>query len=302
MMAYSAVRVPWGARFAMIATDGTGLRFLSDHELGGFPRVSPDGGRLAHTRVEPRRENPDVWVEDLQRGTRLRLTTSADHDLMPVWSPDGREVAYRSGTLQRATIGFAAADGTGVLRSMPCPKDSCEPSDWSPDGRYLVVTVQGRDVWAIPLTAGDAPYPLLAESFTERDARVSPDGKWLAYVSDESGQAEVSVRSMAGRSQRRFVVSSGGGDQPAWRHDGAELFLATRQGQLQSVTVHPDSQGGLVFGTQITRKVPVLGERHWGTTYDVSADGRRVYFPHPETGQAPRAFGAVLNWGALVRP
>jgi dipeptidyl aminopeptidase/acylaminoacyl peptidase len=185
---------------------------------------------------------------------------------------------------------------------MSCPQDACEPSDWSPDGRYLVVTVQRRDIWAIPLTAGDPPYPLLAESFTERDARVSPDGKWLAYVSDESGQAEVSVRSVGGGAQRRFVVSSDGGDQPAWRHDGSELFYATRQGQLQSVTVQSDTQRGLVFGAPVRLKIPVLGERHWGTTYDVSTDGRRVYFPHPETEQAPREFGVVMNWSALLRP
>jgi Tol biopolymer transport system component len=276
------------------------LQLLSDRELGGFPRISPDGGRLARTRVELLRENSDIWVDDLRRGSRLRLTTSVDHDVMPVWSPDGRQVAYRSGTHPRPTIGFAAADGTGVTRTLACPQLPCEPSDWSPDGTYLVVTVAGRDVWTVPLQPGSTPRPLLAEAFTERDARVSPDGRWLAYVSDESGRPEVSVRSLVGPPQR-FVISSGGGDQPVWRHDGRELLFATGGGRLRAVAVSPKPQGGLAFSAATPLNVPPLGERHWGTTYDVSVDGRRVYFPDATAGQPPREFGVILNWSALLK-
>jgi Tol biopolymer transport system component len=138
------------------------------------------------------------------------LTTSADLDVMPVWSPDGTQVAYRAGTLDKPTIGFAASDGSGVKRMMACPKSPCEPSDWSPDGGFLVLTVGGTDVWTMPVGSEGQARPLLAESFTERDARISPDGRWLAYVSDETGRPEVSVRRLTGPA-RRFVVSSGGG-------------------------------------------------------------------------------------------
>ena len=300
VLAYSAVMVPWGSRFACIGRDGADLQLLSEPELGGFPRISPDGGRLARAIVDPLRGNPDIWLHDLQRGTRLRLTTSADFDVMPVWAPDGREVAYRSGTFNESTIGFAAADGTGVTRMRACPQLPCEPSDWSPDGSYLIVTVRGRDIWTVPLEPGARPQPLLAEAFTERDARISPDGRWLAYVSDESGRPEVSIRSLVGPA-RRFVVSSGGGDQPVWRHDGRELFFAVAEGQLQSVSVRSDAQNGLVFGVATRLNVPPLGERHWGTTYDVSADGRRVYFRHSGDDLPPREFGVIMNWSALLK-
>jgi Tol biopolymer transport system component len=300
VLAYSAVRVPWGSRFSSIRRDGSDLQVISRYDLGGFPRISPDGGRLARARVDPLRGNPDIWLDDLQRGTQLRLTTSADFDVMPVWSPDGREVAYRSGTLNESTIGFAAADGTGLTRTLSCPQLPCEPSDWSPDGTYLVVTVRGRDIWTVPLQPGASPQPLLAEAFTERDARISPDGRWLAYVSDESGRPEISVRSLQGPA-RRFVVSSGGGDQPVWRLDGAELFFAAAEGRVYSVSVRSDAQGGLEFGAATTLNVPPLGERHWGTTYDVSADGRRVYFPHSGDERAPGEFGVVMNWSSLLR-
>ena len=300
VLAYSAVMVPWGSRSASIGRDGTDLQLSSKPALAGFPRISPDGGRLARAIVDPARGNPDIWVEDLRRGTHLRLTTSADFDVMPVWAPDGREVAYRSGTFNESTIGFAATDGTGVTRTLACPQLPCEPSDWSPDGSYLVVTVRGRDVWTVPLKTGGSPQPLLAEAFTERDARISPDGRWLAYVSDESGRPEISVRSLVGPA-RRFVVSSGGGDQPVWRHDGAELFFAVTGGRIQSVSVRADAQNGLAFGVPTRLNVPPLGERHWGTTYDVSGDGRRVYFPYAVAERPPREFGVIMNWSALLK-
>jgi serine/threonine protein kinase/Tol biopolymer transport system component len=300
VLAYSSVRVPWGARFASIGRDGSDLQFLSESELAGFPRISPDGGRLVRAIVDPLRANPDIWVYDLQRSTRLRVTTSGDFDVVPVWAPDGREVAYRSGTFNEPTIGFAAADGTGVTRTLACPQLPCEPSDWSPDGSYLIVTVRGRDIWTVPLKHGARPQPLLAEAFTERDARISPDGRWLAYVSDESGRPEISVRSLVGAA-RRFVVSSGGGDQPVWRHDGAELFFAVTNGQLQSVSLRPDAQNGLVFGVARRLNVPPLGDRHWGTTYDVSADGRRFYFRRAADDRPPRELGVVMNWSALLK-
>jgi len=118
---------------------------------------------LARARVDVLRGNPDIWLDDLRRGTRLRLTTSADLDVMPVWSRDGREIAYRSGTVHETTIGFAASDGTGVTRTLACPQQPCEPSDWSPDGRYLVVTAGGSDIWTVPVERGATPQKLLGD-------------------------------------------------------------------------------------------------------------------------------------------
>jgi hypothetical protein len=107
------------------------------------------------------------------------------------------------------------------------------------------------------------------------------------------------VRSLTGPA-RRFQVSSGGGDQPVWRPDGAELFFAGPEGRLFAVVVRP-GPSGLSFGAATKLNVPPLGERHWGTIYDVSLDGRRVYFPH-QTDQDPvREFGVVLGWRALIK-
>jgi eukaryotic-like serine/threonine-protein kinase len=300
VLAYASGVIPWGTRIARVDRDGSHLQVETDNELTGAPRVSPDGRFLLRHRVDPLRSNPDIWVDDLERGPTVRLTTSAEFDVMPVWSPDGTQVAYRAGTLDKPTIGFAASDGSGVKRTMACPKSPCEPSDWSPDGRFLVLTVGGSDVWTMPVGSEGQAQPLLAESFTERDARISPDGRWLAYVSDETGRPEVSVRSLTGPA-RRFVVSSGGGDQPVWRRDGAELFFAGPEGRLFAVSVRPDPNAGLSFGTAMKLGVPSLGERHGGTIYDVSRDGQRVYFLHQTALNPPREFGVVLGWRALIK-
>ena len=299
-LAYASSVIPWGDRIARIGRDGSNLRVERDSELTGSPRVSPDGRFLARHRVDAVRSNPDIWVDDLERGSTLRLTTSAHFDVMPVWSPDGTQVAYRSGTFDKPTIGFAASDGSGVKQTVACPKSPCEPTDWSPDGRFLVLTVGRTDVWTMPLRSEGQAQPLLAESFTERDARISPDGRWLAYVSDETGRPEVSVRSLTGPA-RRFVVSSAGGDQPVWRHDGAELFFAGPEGRLFAVSVRPGPNAGLSFGAATKLNVPPLGERHDGTIYDVSLDGRRVYFQHQTDLRPPREFGLVLGWRALIK-
>ena len=300
VLAYASGVIPWGNRIARIDRDGFNLRLESDNEITGSPRVSPDGRFLARHRVDAVRSNPDIWVDDLERGSTLRLTTSADHDVMPVWSPDGTQVAYRAGTVDKPMIGFAASDGSGVKRTTACPKSPCQPSDWSPDGRFLVLTVGGTDVWTMPVGSEGQAQPLLAESFTERDARISPDGRWLAYVSDETGRPEVSVRSLAGPA-RRFVVSSGGGDQPVWRHDGGELFFAGREGRLFAVSVRPGPKAGLSFGAATKLNIPPLGERHQNTIYDVSLDGRIFYFQHPTDLKPPREFGVVLGWRALIK-
>src|SRR5262249_24103801 len=154
-----------------------------------------------------------------------------------------------------------------------------EPTDRSPDGRSMIVNVRmggGSDVWRIAVESG-APQPLLAEPYVERDARISPGGRWIAYVSEEGGRPEVSVRSLSGP-PRRIVISRDGGDQPVWRRDGAELFFIDLKGRLRSVWVRQATDGSLAFGVPVELSVPKFASGHRGTQYDVSPDGRRIYF------------------------
>jgi hypothetical protein len=138
VMAYGPGAVPWGFRIGRVDRDGSNLKLEQGNQLGGFPRLSPDGRFLARCRVDTVRSNPDIWVDDLERGTTLRLTTAGDHDVMPVWSPDATEVVYRSGTQDKPIIAFAAADGSGVKRTMACPESPCEADRYSAKQRYYL--------------------------------------------------------------------------------------------------------------------------------------------------------------------
>ena len=224
--------------------------------------------------------------------------------MLPVWSPDGGRIAYRSGTNAAPTLKVSSADGVGPVQMLPCPRPYCEPTDWSPDG-FLVVNVSGGDVWAVPFDSSAPARPLLNESFMERDARISPNGRWLAFVSDESGRPVVSVRSVSAP-LRRYVVSTSGGDQPVWRRDGKELFYVNAQRFLHGVPVRATADGGLAFGAPQPVHIPRFAERHWGTVYDVSPDGSRVLLSATRyrAGAARVRGGARLAGSAptLTRP
>jgi hypothetical protein len=157
------------------------------------------------------------------------------------------------------------------------------------DHRFIVNVygARGRDIWTAAVDPDGSTQPLLAEPYSERDGRVSPDGRWISYVSDESGRPEVSVRNISG-SPTRIVVSGDGGEQPVWRRDGAELFFVDPRGRLRSVSVRGTLDGLPAFGLPVELAVPPIGFGHWGHQYDVSPDGRRIYFMRRNEDQAPQ--------------
>ena len=309
ILAFTPSRVPFGLRLSSVERNGENLH-SGESEPQGWVRLSPDGERLAHTRIDGLRGNPDLWVEDLARKTRVRVTTAAGAEMLPVWSPDGKRLAYVTGSLPgrqgQRTLTISAADGTGILQTFACPGDPgtyCEPTDWSPDGRDLIVNmfgVRGRDVWSVAVAADGSTRPLLDEPYSERDARISPDGRWISYVSDESGRPDVSVRNISGP-PTRIVLSAGGGEQPVWRRDGTELFFVDLQGRFRSMPVRRTPDGLLVFGLPVELPVPPLGFGHWGHNYDVSPDGRRVYFMRPGDERASQEITVVVGWRSLLK-
>lgn len=125
------------------------------------------------------------------------------------WSPDGERLAYRAGFITNNVLTIAGADGTGAVSTVECPGERCDPTDWSPDGRWLLVTVHAerdQDVWMLPVEGNGSTRPLLVQPFPEHDARFSPDGRLVAYVSDETGRPEVSVQTIDSP-RRREVIS-----------------------------------------------------------------------------------------------
>jgi Tol biopolymer transport system component/tRNA A-37 threonylcarbamoyl transferase component Bud32 len=303
VLAYVSTPIPYGQRIAAIAPNGDGLKLWDERAPINWPRLSPDGRRLAYQRVDWIAGSADLWVEDLERGSRLRITKEGASGLLPVWSPDSRQLAYLTGTVQASTIVIAAADGTRIASSVACPSARCQPTDWSRDGRVLLANVSGpggADVWALSIDSSGTSKPLLAESYVERDARLSPDGSLVAYVSEQTGRPEVSVHTVDGPLARE-VLSVGGGDQPVWSRNGQELFFVDPQGSLRSVTVRRGPDGRPMVGRAEALEVPRIGSGHWGTQYDVSPDGKRFVFLDRQLDPRPVEIHVVLGWRRLVK-
>lgn len=308
LLASVAMPMGFGVQLGVIGRDGTSVR-LSERRQQNWPRLSPDGRRLASQMIDPARGNSDIWVEDLKDGSRVRVTSSTGTGIFifPVWSPDGLRLAYGSGPLTARRLSVAAADGTGVIQELPCPRAYCEPTDWSPDARHLIVTTRPAangtgpgDIWSVPLDSGGSAEAILSGPSAEYDARISPNGQWLAYVSDEIGRPEVSVRAMSGPA-KRLVVSSSGGSQPVWRRDGRELLYIDIDGRLRGRSVSRQPGGELTLGPAVSLSVPLIGSGHWGTQFDVSPDGQSVYFVDRTPTPRPRDISVVVGWRAFLK-
>jgi serine/threonine protein kinase/Tol biopolymer transport system component len=298
LVAFADTVVPAGFQFASVGVDGEQLTLRPDREIAGPPRLSPDGARVTRSVLDPLTGDADIWVDDLVRGTRVRISTSRDLDLAPVWSPDGHGLAYRSGSWGSSNLSIASADGTGVLRVLPCPGEPCLPTDWSPDGQFVLVNAR-EDVWSVQINGERAAQPLLDAASVQRDARISPDGRRVSYVSHESGRPEVYVLNLTG-AQHRVVVSRGG-DQPVWSRSGRELFYVSLNNELHRATVGTDRTDRVIVEPPSKLPIPTFAPGHLGTSYDLSPDAARVYFPHPGTPQKPREIRFALDWAARLK-
>ena len=261
-------------------------------------RLSPDEKRVAVERTDPPAVNSDIWLIELARGVPSRLTSHPGQDAFPVWSPDGSHLAFISNRDGQLSLYQMLSSGAGADEEL---LKSAEPKylmDWSPDGRFILYSVLSgktkRDIWVLPLFGDRKPYPLLNTDFMEPFARFSPDGRWVAYVSDETGTGEVYVREFQGSGASKRV-STGGGSIPHWRRDGKELFYNSG-GKLMAVDVKAN---GSSFEPGVPR---LLFERSGGAgDFDVSADGQRFLIPVLVEESAPDPITVVLNWTAEVK-
>ena len=269
-------------------------------------RLSPDGETLAE--VSPAGKNVDLWLLDLARGVRTRFTFNPAEDMSPAWSPDGTEIAFSSMRSGQFDIYVKPTNGTGAAQ--PLVQDNARKfvDDWSSDGRYLAYMrdnpqgKNGSDIWILPLFGDKKPFPFLASPFNEAQASFSPDDRWLAYVSDESGKFEVYVVPFP-QGTGKWQVSTGGGGNPRWRRDGKELFYVSPADELMAVEVREKS-GSLEFGNPRTlfRTNSVAAYKiNSVAAYDVAPDGNKfiVLSPTPESSTEPLML--VTHWPALLK-
>jgi dipeptidyl aminopeptidase/acylaminoacyl peptidase len=299
------------------ASGGAGLRQLAwmDRDgkklstVGGAadytnPALAPGGRRLAIGRRDPNTKTRDIWVFDLARGTNTRLTFDAGDDLNPLWSPDGTRLAFTSDRKGERDIWWKMADGSGQDELVYEAKGGQKNIEaWSGDGRYLVYNYQPASkpthLWALPLTGERKPLPLIEAPYPVQYAAISPDSRWLAYTSRETGRNEVYVTAFQpGATGGKWQISSEGGEQPSWRGDGREMYFM-RGGQLMAVQV---KMSGKSFEAGIPRALfevaPLAGGRN---RFVPSADGQRFLMVLSPEVEARAPFEVLVNWTSLLR-
>ena len=246
-------------------------------------------------------ESGDLWLHDLERDTRTRFTFDSANDLDPVWSPDDRLVAFGTSRERMGELYQRASSGVGEEELLYRTGTSMSVSDWSADGRHILFSSlnleTGWDLWAYAVDDAEA-RPILDGDFDEFDGMLSPDGRWLAFTSNESDRTDVYVQAFP-ESSGRWMISTGGGNQPRWRRDGREIFYTGLNGKFMAVPVQADSS--FTFGTPQelfhTRTKPTVGG-----TYDVSADGQRFLVNTlPIDLQSHLEVVLVLNWTEALK-
>ena len=261
-------------------------------------RLSPDGTRASVIEGDP---NSDLWVYELDRGLRTRLTTNEQVILTPIWARDGAEIFYVSGT--SATVGSdykllrRSAFGGGKVAEVARSKVRIEPTDLSPDGRYLVVdrgAIGSTEIWLFPLDQPDKPARLMETPGLQTDGRVSPDGRWLAFTQLQGGRLEafvVAFPSGIGRQQ----VSAAGGSHVRWSPDGRTLYFVSQDNELMSAAVEPDGARLRIRAAEPLFPVQLFTGPRVAGAFEISRDGKRFLVNSSGNVDAP-SVRLVTNW------
>ena len=276
-------------------------------DIYGFPRISPDGRKLAVPRVSGA-SSSSIWIFDLDRGTSSRLTFSPGRNDHPGWSADGKSIAFTFASTQDKVRHIYQQPANGTAAATPVEAgdtDAALPS-WSADGRYVVFQKrpsQGHspwEIWAQPLFGDRKAFPVVQNSqFLEGNPALSPDGKWLVHESDESGRIEVYLTPFP-RGEAKWQVSEGGGDCPRWRADGRELFYMSLDNRVMSAEI--SEQGSSVVIGKVrplfqANPVPSAPE----CMYDVTSDGTKFVVATVAKDQGSQPLTLVVNWPEILK-
>ena len=265
----------------------------------GDLELSPDDVRLAVTIRDPARQTGDIWFVDVRSGRRTAFTFDPAEEAAPAWSPDGATVIFDSNRTGRSDLYAKPSNGSAAETLLFGTEDVERTYGWSPDGRYVVFQAAG-DIFALPLTGDRKPVPLVTGPGAASSARVSPDGRWIAYVSNETGRQEVWVAPFQ-PSGGKWLVSTGGGIFPRWRADGREIFYLDPSNTLMAAAVGGAGSGFEVLSvTRLFEAGAVSTSRR--SMYVVSRDGQRFLINSlSEQPASSPLLSLVVNWPALLQ-
>jgi Tol biopolymer transport system component len=295
VLAYQAVerlsRLDWFDRYGK--TTGT----LGEPGLVSEFRISPDGARVAVDRGNLSSGTSDIWIYDIARGVSTRLQSDLADEIAPTWLPDGTRLLYRSDRFGPPDVAEMSVGAPGSEQFLLQHQGVQQPADVSSDGRRLLylnaMLSSNWDIWIAPMEKGGKPEPWLVTRFREDSPRFSPDGRWIAYESDESDQPEIYAALTEGGGEKRRL-SPAGGRLPRWRRDGRELTYIAPNGVLMSVPVTTDS--GLEFGAPR----PLFRVESVVENYDISPDGSRFLVCVPAEREPESPLRVIVNWPGVL--
>jgi Tol biopolymer transport system component len=284
--------------------DRAGKQLEAFGEKGSFIRIklSPDQKRAAVSRRDPPTGVFDLYVVDVVRGATTRLTSGTFDVSDFVWSPDSNYIAWVSARGSTYQLLRKLASGSGQEEVLLESSKLIGPTDWSADGKFILYTdldpKSRRDIWVLPLEGDRKPYVFFQTPADDLQAVFSPDGRWIAYVSGESGNREIYVQTFPA-SGGKWPVSTNGGLMPIWRRDGKELFYMTPDGKLMAVEI----KTGSTFEPGVPKPLfDVATARTVATNaYDVSTDGQRFLFTSGQLDTNPSSLAVILNWTAELK-
>ena len=282
---------------------GRSLGSIGDTRSYGSARLSPDGRRVAADAFDPARSKGEIWILDAASGAGTKFVSSNWADFAPVWSPGGDRLAFASTRKTKGAkpdIWMKRLDGSAEEPFLESP-DNRIPEDWSADGRFLSFTatpVTGKrntQLWIAETGGARRLIPFSVDAPSQVDSRISPDGRWIAYDSDESGKSEVYVRPCP-EGAGKWQISAAGGGNPVWRRDGKELYYLSLDFKIMAVPISTSPTFRAGAPSPLFTIHPGAGQ-----PFDVSADGKRflVLAGPADPGSPP--FSLVVNWQGLLK-
>jgi len=284
--------------------DRTGRELESPEDPGVYnnPAISPAGDRIAYNFADPRTGKQDIWVRDLARGISSRFSLGTGDNFRPIWSPDGTSIVFGSDRSGTQDIYEKSTRGQSAEKLLLHTEENKFATSWTRDGRYIAYTSQSPkttlDIWALPTFGDRKPFAISNGPFSENLAMFSPDGRHVAYVSNESGRGEIYVQTFP-EAGGRWQVSTAGGTDPSWRGDGKELFYRSSDQKLMAVEIQSTGEFQAGIPKALFAATVVQGVSR--NRYSPSPDGQRFIFVAPLGRDALGPTSVVLNWPGTLR-
>jgi Tol biopolymer transport system component len=289
-----------GARPIILDRAGKVIHTIEDRNEQDFPRYSPDGKEVVVYLYDLRSRRSNLWAYDLRTDTRRRLTTGATGEFNPVWSADGRSVYYTAGGVTEANqIFVTSATRSGEERPFTKISKLNTPTDVTLDGKWVLVETDSdsgtqTDIYCMP-TSGGTAVPFRRTRFREEGARLSPDGRWVAYTSDESGDKEIYLLPFADPASTPVKISSGGGQVPEWGATSAELVYVNPRGQLVAAALRYAQAGPEVVGV-----TPLFFLPPFTLSFELARDGKSIFITRSLEVRTFPPLALATNWQSIL--